>query len=210
MLVENGGYGMMGEEWVLVKGVKDTVGNKINKELGIDRYTVEKILTFLTKEKNILCDDEEFHITIDGGDDVEEDCNMLGLMIMENNYYINIRVATVFLLTVLIDNKIGLPIASGYFAYRGMNRLVERIEENSGIKCILLEILRTKDKIGGKDILKACQGECCNNDLACKFRNENSCTCQNEDVINILMQLTEIGILQKQNDYYKYNPIGIL
>lgn len=37
-----------------------------------------------------------------------------------------------------------------------------------------------------------------------------SCTCHNEDVMNILMQLTEIGILQKQNDYYKYNPIGIL
>jgi hypothetical protein len=126
------------------------------------------------------------------------------------NYYINVRVGTVFLLSVLIDDKIGEPITAGYLTVRGLKQLVVKIDEDSGIKCILLELLRLPNKMGKEDILMDFKGECCNNNLKCHYRDENRCKCTNNDVKNIMERLVNIGILIKKDGLYYYDPLGTI
>lgn len=196
----------MREEWINVYGKKSEIIEEL-QEAGLNQQSSEKLLSLLTKEKNIICDDETYKM-----EPYEEksDSKMLGFMLKDYNYFINIRVGTVFLLSVLIDNSIGLPITSGYLAVKGLNRLVEKIDENTGVKCILLEILRSPNKMGKADILSDFFGECCNNNLKCSFQNENGCLCTIEKVENIMEQLSDIGILKKEGNTYRYDPLGIL
>lgn len=196
----------MREEWINVYGKKSEIIEKL-QEAGLNQKSSEKLLSLLTKEKNIICDDEAYKM-----EPYEEksDSKTLGFMFKDCNYFFNIRVGTVFLLSVLIDNSIGLPITSGYLAVRGLNRLVETIDENTGVKCILLEILRSPNKMGKADILSDFFGECCNNNLKCCFQNENRCLCTIEKVENIMEQLVDIGILKKEGDTYRYDPLGTL
>ncbi|MBD5469488.1 MAG: hypothetical protein HDR21_15290 [Lachnospiraceae bacterium] len=196
----------MGEEWINVCGKKSEIIERL-QEVGLNQQGSEKLLSLLTKEKNIICEDETYQME---PYKEKSDGNMLGLMLMEYNYFINVRVGTVFLLSVLIDNSIGLPITSGYLAVRGMNRLVEKIDENTGVKCILLEILRSPNKSGKVNILSDFFGECCNNNLKCCFQNENRCMCTIDKVESIMEQLTDIGILKKDGEIYRYETLGIM
>lgn len=196
----------MREEWINVYGKKSEIIEKF-QEAGLSQQGSEKLLSLLTREKKILCDDETYKMELYKE---ESDAKMLGLMTMEYNYFINIRVGTIFLLSVLIDNSIGLPITSGYLAVRGMKRLVEKIDENTGVKCILLEILRSPNKMGKVDILSDFRGECCNNNMKCCFQNESRCVCTIEKVENIMKQLADIGILKKEGETYRYDPLGTM
>lgn len=196
----------MREEWINVCGKKTEVIEKL-QEIGLNQQNAEKILTLLTKERNIICEDETYQMESCKN---ESDSKMLSFMLLEYNYFINIRVGTIFLLSVLFDNSIGLPITSGYLAVRGMKRLVEKIDENSGVKCILLEILRSPNKMAKVDILNDFCGECCNNNLKCCFHNENKCMCTVEKVENIMKQLADMGILRKEGEMYRYDPLGIM
>lgn len=196
----------MSDEWLKISGTESEIIKKLN-EIGLSQQTSKKLLSFLTKEKNIICEDETYrimphHETPEG--------NIIGFMLMEYDYFLNIRVGTVFLLCVLIDNCIGLPITSGFFAIRGLNRLVEKIDENKGVKCILLEILRLPNKKADANILTRFCGECCNNDLDCCFRDDNHCMCTSENAEKIMQQLEEIGILKKEGNMYCYDALGIM
>lgn len=196
----------MREEWIKISGKKSEIIERL-QEVGLNQQSSEKLLSLLAKEKSIICEDETYRMEPYWE---KPERNLLGLMIMEYNYFINIRVGTIFLLSVLIDNSIGLPIASGFFAVRGLNRLVERIDENTGVKCILLEILRSPYKMGDADILIDFCGVCCNNNLKCCFRKENKCMCTSDNVENIMKQLTEIGILKKEGNKYRYDTLGMI
>lgn len=195
----------MREDWINVYGEKIEIIEKL-QEIGLNQQKAEELLALLTKERNIICEDETYQIELCKD---QSDSNMLSFMVLEYNYFINIRVGTIFLLSVLFDNSIGLPIASGYLTIKGMKRLVEKIDEDSGVKCILIEILRSPNKMGGVDILSGFCGECCNNNLKCCFRNEGKCMCTSEKVENILRQLADMGILKKAGEMYRYNPLGI-
>lgn len=196
----------MKEEWINIYGKKSEIIEKL-QEVGLDQQSSEKVLSLLAKEKNIICKDEIYKME---PYKEKSDGKVLGLMLMEYNYFINVRVGTIFLLSVLIDNSIGFPVTSGYLAVRGMNRLVEKIDENTGIKCILLEILRSPNKMGKVNILNDFRGECCNNNLKCCFQNENRCMCTIEKVENIMEQLADIGILKKEGEAYYYDPLGCM
>ena len=195
----------MRDEWISVCGKKTVVIEKL-REVGFSDQVSEKLIDFLTKEKNILCEDELYRmeqIYPKGSDS-----KMLGFMIMDYNYYLNIRVGTAFLLSLFVDNKIGLPVASGYLTVRGMHRLLEKITETDGTKCILLEILRAPNKEGKEDILMDFKGECCNNYLECNFRKDNRCTCTAMNVKDIMEQLFDMGILKKEGGIYRYSTLG--
>ena len=155
-------------EWIEVYGRKSLIYDEFQRKIGMDKNIVNRVLAFLEKEKNILHEDEAFLMT--RCEDESSDSKMLSFMIMEYNYYINVRATTIFIVSLLIDNKIKLPVTSSIIAIKGMKRLVEKIEEDMGIKCILLEILRRPDKMANADILNGFRGECCNNDVVCNFR----------------------------------------
>lgn len=194
------------DERVCICGKKAEIIEKF-LEIGLSSNTSEKILDFLTREQNVLGEDETCEVHINTA---QMNNGMMGFMTMDCNYYINARVGTIFLVSVLIDNHVGLPITSGYLTIRGMNRLVEKIDEETGTKCILLEILRTSEKSGKDDILTAFKGECCNNYLNCCFRDENRCKCTNIDVKEIMERLASAGILRRERTVFHYDPIGAL
>lgn len=198
----------MNNEWIHMQGNEYDILNVLQELIGLDRRGAARLLGFLERENStILCPDETYQVTksVSGIND-----NMLGLMTMHNNYYINVRVSTIFLLSTLIDAKIKLPVTAGYLAAKGMKCMVEKIDEDSGMKCILLEILRLPDKAGSSDILENFKGECCNNHLSCSFRRDNKCQCTNQNVEHLMEKLENIGILKKKEDFYYYDSIGSL
>ena len=93
----------MREEWINIYGKKSEIIEKI-QEVGLNQKSSEKLLSFLMKEKNIICEDETYRMEPYME---KSDGKMLGLMIMEYNYFINIRVGTVFyclyLLIIVLD-----------------------------------------------------------------------------------------------------------
>lgn len=198
----------MNSEWITCSGKKDEIIKVLEEQMGFDKCAAEKILAFLSKEKSdILCSDEIFQMNRIPAESNER---LLSLMIMEYNYYINIRASTIFLLSTLIDSQVHLPVVSLCMAIKGMKRLVEHIEEDSGMKCILLEILRQADKKGKDNLLEGFKGECCNNHLECRFQNDGQCRCTAKDTVCIMEKLKDIGILKKKGEVYQYDPIGSL
>ena len=194
---------MKADKRFIVSGSEDEVYEKLQEELGIEKDVAHQIFAILKEEKDILWEDEVFKE--EQGIKGHTNSNMLGLMIMERNYYINIKVITVILLVLLTNAKYGISIMPS-----GMNKPVVKIEEFSGMKCILLEILNTPNGIGKEDILDKLKNECGNNDLVCRFRSEWNCTCNHENVKEILEKLSNLGILVKQGEFYKYDPVGNL
>ena len=65
----------MGEGWINVHGKKQEVIEKF-QETGLSRQSTEKLLALLTKEKNLICEDETYQM-----DPIKEksDGKMLGL-----------------------------------------------------------------------------------------------------------------------------------
>lgn len=47
----------MKEEWINIYGKKSEIIEKL-QEVGLDQQSSEKVLSLLTKEKNIICKDE--------------------------------------------------------------------------------------------------------------------------------------------------------
>lgn len=196
----------MENKWITIRGKKEEVVARL-QEVGIPMETAKELIAFLMKEKNILSNNEvcEIERNFETGNG-----NVLGFLLMDCNYYLNIKVGTAFLLSLLIDNKIGLPVVSGGLTIRGMNRLIEKIDECSGMKCVLLELLRLPNKTAKEDILNDFNGECCNNHLECRFRNDGRCTCTTKDSKDILEQLADVGIVIKEGESYRYSSVGVL
>ncbi len=198
----------MNSEWIQIQGSEADILGVLQEQIGLDGCGAARVLAFLEKESSaVLYNDETYQVTknvpsISPG--------MLGLMTLHYDYYINIRASTIFLLSVLLDAKVKVPVTAGYLAVKGMNRLIEKIDENSGTKCILMEILRLPGKTGNCEILEAFNGECCNNHLTCRFRSENKYQCTKRDVAYIMEGLADIGILEKRGNFYCYDPIGSL
>lgn len=126
-----------GKKRMVIRGKKREVIAAMREQAGLAETGAEKLLDFLERNPSVLDIDEKFEQNLymeeaEGGSDAEGFC--LGLMIPEYNYYINIKVSTAFLLSVLIDEKIPFPVTSLYLTARGMNRPIQKIEEDSGMK----------------------------------------------------------------------------
>lgn len=129
----------------------------------------------------------------------------VGYMLPGFNYYINIKMFTLLLI---------MWIANWYLE----NEIIEFIEMLSGIegspvikiceenaeKCILKEILRRKNKCGGKDILHNFKGECCNNQYQCMYNCGGKCNCGTQIVEEILKEFERKGIVKQRFGKYFY------
>lgn len=198
---------MNSNEWIEIQGDKEQVIKLMQDEFGVNEKDAHKILYYLINEKNILCVDET--IRLEKNERVASP-DMLGLLIIDYNYYINVRVATVFVLSTLLDGKIQFPISSFGLAVQGMNKLIEKIDEWEGQKCILLELLRIPNKTGTMYLLDGLKKQCCNNHFKCKYKDQGNCKCTNNDVEEILKNLHKNGIVEKNDNEYKYSVFGLL
>lgn len=121
--------------------------------------------------------------------------------------YINLKASTIALFAILLDIKVTDGIANFVLAETGVNlRLIAKLDEAEGEKCVLLEVYRKEDHQADPDIFKhVCGKECINNDMNCKYRHKEVCTMDQERVKEILDNLNEKNVLAKKNDFYKYS-----
>jgi len=197
---------IMKNECIKVDGFKFEVAKTIADRFNIDSHSAELIFEFIEKNKSILSDEEYFNKEI-----LHTPKGMLGFLTSNNKYSVNIKAITVFIVSLIIDSKINFPATSIGIAVVGLKQLVKTIDEVSGTKCVLLEVLRSKDKKATVDILCENKWQCINNSFNCIYRKENKiCTCSHNDIKDILDNLERDGILKKDGEFYLYSPFGYI
>lgn len=124
-----------------------------------------------------------------------------------NRIYINLKASTIALFALLFDIKVTDGIANFVLAETGVNlRLIAKLDEAEGEKCVLLEVYRKENHQANPDIFKhVCGKECINNDMNCKYRSMGVCTMYQERVKEILDNLNDRNVLAKINEFYKFD-----
>lgn len=185
----------------------ETRGSKSNVEsdfadLGIDASSANAIIDYLCKNKELLGDDECIKISREFPSFPP---GVIGLMIPSTNYYINIKVATIVVVAFLADISFGNGVLSMLLGLCGFsNTAVTKLSEELGEKCIVRETLVHNPKVGSSRILVPLKGECCNNDLSCKFRVEDKCHCTEDDVLKIYEKLADRNMFKRIGDCFEY------
>ena len=124
-----------------------------------------------------------------------------------NRIYINLKASTIALLAFLFDINVTDGIANFVLTATGVNlRLIAKLDEAEGEKCVLLEVYRKENHQADSDIFKqVCGKECINNDMNCKYRCDGVCTMDQVKVKEILDDLNDKNVFAKRNDSYEYN-----
>lgn len=169
---------------------------------GIDKMEdAERLLDYLFQNREFLGKDEE----IDNEEPTED---FMGLTVCDNSYYVNVKTTTIVILATLLDICLTKGFASVALSLFGVYPTAfARIEEKSGEKCILKEILTRKQKMGNLQILEHNNGKCCNPFSCCKYRKGEECSCTGDDIILIYEKLSEKNVLKKSEEhvyFYKW------
>lgn len=191
-------------EFFTFKGTEE----ELEKELSA--FIVEKdIKSFIEgiKKYELFYDNDEFiEITSFVEKKSETDSNMINLLLEKSDYNINLRALTITILALLLDIKLTIGFASTTLAILGFNnQAIVKIEASEGEKCLILEAIRSKNKIINEHVFVNCNHQCVNNNIACKFRNSDNCNISKEEIKEILDKLCEKNIFKKIGNYYKYN-----
>lgn len=161
-----------------------------------------KIIEFLTNNRNILSNSEKFEIDVEYPDMPP---GMMGLMIAEYTYYVNIKVTTIAIIALLLDINVTGGLAATLLSLGGASsRGIIKLNEFEGEKCIVKETLMQGVRIGNKDILLKFSGECCNNNMNCKYNDSGKCNCSENTVISIYEKLVEKDMFIKRGNEYVY------
>lgn len=185
-----------------LRGLQNEVYKKI-ASIGLNNSCdAEQIVTFLEHNKELLCSDEKIETSIEIPDSSP---GMLSLIIMRKNLYINLKVSTILIVALLLDIHMTKGFAQLLIAMMGISsRAIVAFSEENGEKCIIKETLKTQDKIGHPGILSKFRGECCNNNLNCKYRTEGMCCCTQDKIKEIFDDLVSCNMFKKVGDFYKY------
>lgn len=171
-------------------------------ELNQGKYIVKD------KIKDLIPDDEKFEIVSFEISDISTLPHGISILIPRYyNIYINLKASTIALIALLLDINVTKGLANFVLAATGVNlRLIVKLDEAEGEKCVLLEVYRKEDHQANPDIFKQiCGKECINNDMNCKYRRNGICTMDQVRVKEILDNLSDKNVLTKNNDFYKYN-----
>lgn len=194
----------MSVEWFKIEGDRKKITAALANNLSINNDEAEKVFTMLLQENRMLLDDETCNPVSKKG------AGGLSFVMKDCEYFVNVRVATIYLITYLIDSQIKFPATGLYMTMRGMKQMFAKIDEITGERCIILEILRSESKKGDVSLLDVFFGECCNNQLKCRYKKDSTCNCTHNDIHIIMESLLNKGILKKQNEEYYYSLVGTL
>lgn len=130
---------------------------------------------------------------------------MMGLMIAEKQYNINLTKSALILLSVIIDIKLKVPLVSTGMALAGVNaKTIAKLDERKGEKCIACEVMANGRKMFNKSMFNN-KGQCINNNFQlCKYKNSDLCTISNDDIDDVLNNLIKKSVIKKDGDFYKY------
>lgn len=189
-------------EKIEVYGSENEVYNQI-ANLGLNNTCdAEQIVTFLEHNKELLCSDEKIETSMEIS---KSSPDMMSMVFMKKNLYVNLKVSTILIVALLLDIHITEGFAQLLIAMMGINgQVFASFSEENGEKCIIKETLGTKDKTGYPSILSKFRGECCNNNLNCKYRIDDTCCCTPDKIKKIFDDLVSCNMFRKVGDFYKY------
>lgn len=196
--------GAIDVQQIELNGSYEIVCNGIEKIVGINSKSAQKILDYLIENKDkpdkdyeLECFSYRYYSNLPPGS--------LALMTSKYNYYINIKKTTVIIIALILDITITKGASSALINMHGISGpCVVKLNERNGEKCIVKETVFSKNRIGSVDVLQKFKGECCNCDMDCKYNKGDQCGCTKEDVREIYNNLTHIGLFKKAGEYFVY------
>ena len=160
------------------------------------------IFDFLKDNKEILEDDESL-VSYTKNPSFPPD--VIGFMTPQYNYYINIKITTIVIVASILDITLTKGVISTILNMCGFSSTsIVKLDERNGEKCIVKETLLSENKTGYPSILRRFAGECCNNDMNCRFKNGAFCSCTEQDIIIIYQRLAEKNLFKKLGDSFEY------
>lgn len=158
----------------------------------------ERVLSFLSENQEMLKENEvikkyqKFPETPQG---------MMGLLIIEQNIYINLKISTILITALLLDIKLSKGFATLLIGMLGIpQNVLVKINEKNGEKCFIHEAMSRK-KIS-VNVLDQFNGECCNNQYKCKYNINGECNCTKEKIKEILDNLVENNMFKEDGGLY--------
>lgn len=176
-------------------------------KLGITNYSqainVAKALTYEGEKRfinNDFRDCEKSETQVDNS-----------LIVSNGRYFISIKKVSLAILCFLLDAKIESGGLLTLLSTLGLLAPgVQKLSDYEGERCIIVEILKNKSKLGSSSLLDKYLHFCNKPYMNCKFKQFNnahlSCSCSHKDINSILQRLNHSNILVQTQEGFKYIP----
>ena len=208
------------DNYVWMKGTRAEIIAQLGEMTGITRLQARSdeyrffealfIDLLIDNHTSLLSPEEEFQIDIPRQYTAEQ-----GLFTPEVNYFIGLKRVTYLLLFAVAEKtaveKGADPVAAAYFfsmvrecVSKDEMAFLVKLNQALGESCIVLEAARHKKKGINKRFFPPKRGECINNHLDCKLREEEKCLCRQECAEQICEDLCGKKVLRKKDGSYFY------
>lgn len=211
------------ENYLYLEGTKEKIADDLIKSLDLSFENegmcsreeffeyISHVIDVLEEHYEFLLDDEDFQKDSSrsyGGDK--------GFLTSNAEYYINIKGGTLNIALSIAGHMLSFPysyiidiaqiLLQRVFPNIDLG-LFKKLNEALGESCIMIEA-KLKGKKGiDQNVFSKNHGECVNNHLWCKYREEYQCTCTKEDVSELCKSLETAGLLRKKGRKYYYQDI---
>lgn len=210
------------EEDLMLEGTKRQMAEQLAMKLNIpkDMVSTEELMrmlslciNYLARDKGrILTEKEAFYINQPSSDVVESE-----LIVGNAEYYICIKKVTFLLLLKAIEGAVELNVSDTIIAIIGRiifagieiatedrKAIREVLNQSTGESCIVLEARRQRKKGINAAWFKRYRNECFENTLECHKRQDEKCELAENELSEMLENLSERGILRKKGNKYFY------
>ncbi len=131
------------------------------------------------------------------------------LIVARGQYYISIKKSSLAILCYLLDITLDTGGLLTLLSTLGLLAPgVQELSDYKGERCIIVEIVKSKNIVATSSLLDKYSHLCNKPYMNCKFQkpndNRKSCICSHKNIDEILLRLSQLGILAQNSDGYKY------
>lgn len=193
------------KEYMEAEGTKLMVTEALRQAFDLDEEASEQCLAFIKGHQEILSEEEFFQYN--KLEEYEVD-GLSEFISEEGGYYISIKKSTIFLVCLYLQEKVPflrtVEDMGEFFGLTPLKGAYVKLDASRGYLCIMLELARNRRRGADKSLLKKFKGECCNNQLKCRYNENGMCRCDKERVEEICEDLAEHAIIKKKGSKYYY------
>ena len=167
----------------------------------IDKYQIDSFLSDFPKIEYILTETERFEVQYIIKKDSEHDSKVLGLMLGNSNYYINLKATTLLFACLLLDITFTKGLASTVLTITGINFAATKLSQEE--RHFLIRAKHNgNDKFNIREITETpfSTKQC----FVCLNKNGDICGLSMEQLTSIADTLVDKKILKKNGENYHY------
>ena len=193
------------KEYMEAEGTRQVVTEAIMQAFGLGQEASKECLAFITNNQEILSEEEFIQYSKLEEYEIE---GISEFVSEEGRYYISVKKSTIFLASLYLRemfpyfdmiNDIGT-----FFGFYNLKGSFAKLDSKEGYLCILMELARNRRQGADQNLLKRFKGECCNNQLNCKYNQNGLCGCSKQIVGDICEDLAKRGVVKKRGSKYFY------